>query len=165
MMFRLRRKWPSSRLLPDFWFIRTLQSPWHLVRDDRTGRYIISDQAFKPGSDGTVSGDLEQVLAFDGLEATAMQPAAVKNQVGAASLTVRQIRDEGAQVEHDPDPESCNWYHGALTYPSGGRSATKRIRKKLGELAVEIIPVDQQLAEDFFKRELAASASATAPGA
>jgi hypothetical protein len=151
LMFWLRRKWPTSRLLPDFRFIRTLQSPWHLVPDGQTGRYKISNKAFGPGSDGTVSGDLEQILAHDGLAATAMYPAAVRHQVGAASLTVHQIREAGAQAAHDP--VTWNWYHGAVT---GTRP--KRIRDQLGKLAVEIIPIDQNLADDFFKRELTASA-------
>jgi hypothetical protein len=39
-----------------------------------------------------------------------MYPA-VADPVGAASVTIGQIREAGASVEHDPDP--LNWYHGS----------------------------------------------------
>ena len=142
LMFLLRRKWLPTHLQPEFRFIRTLQSPHHLVFDERTGRYNVSSQAFSPsGSDGTLSGDLEQVLAADGLSPTAMYPA-VPNPVGAASLTIAQIRAASASVEHDP--VSSNWYHGAVkgTKPRG-------VKKRLSQAAVEIIPIDQGRAADL----------------
>jgi hypothetical protein len=135
-MWLLRRKWPQSRLQPEFRFIRTLQSPHHLIFDERTGRYNISSQAFTPsGSDGALSGDLEQILIADGLAATAMYPA-VRDPVGAASVTIGQIREANATVEHDP--VKWNWYHGAVR-----GSKVRSVRKRLCEAAIEIIRIDQ----------------------
>jgi hypothetical protein len=122
-------------LLPEFRFIRTLQSPHHLVFNEHTGRWTISSQAFNPSSsDKKLSGDLEQILVADGLDAVAMYPA-VRDAVGAASVTVEQIRDATASVEHDPEPS--NWYHGSVT----GTKA-KKVKQRLRDVAVEIIPID-----------------------
>jgi hypothetical protein len=135
-MCLLRRKWPRSRLQPEFRFIRTLQSPHHLIFDERTGRYHISSQAFTPsGADGALSGDLEQILLVDGLSTTAMYPA-VRDPVGAASVTIGQIREANATVEHDP--VKWNWYHGAVR-----GSKARSVRKRLSEVAIEIIRIDQ----------------------
>lgn len=144
-MYYLRPKWISERLQPDFRFIRTLQSPWHLVRDEATGRYRISSKAFGPSkSDGTVSGDLEEILIEDGLDATTMYPA-VRDPVGAASLTVEQVLSVGAQVSHIP--VSTNWYHGGIAGTKRGR-----VKERLREMAQEIIPIDQARAREFHER-------------
>lgn len=142
LMFRLRRKWCPSRLQPEHRFIRTLQSPHHVVFDERVGRYIVSSQAFNPSSsDGTLSGDLEEVLARDGLHPTAMYPA-VRDPVGAATVTVADLRGVGATVEHDPVEQ--NWYHGAVR----GTKA-RGVKKRLSAMALEIVPIDQAQAEAF----------------
>jgi hypothetical protein len=122
-------------LQPDLRFIRTLQSPHHVVKDGQTGRYRISSKAFSPSSsDGKLSGDLEQLLQEDGLHATAMYPA-VSGAVAAAAISVGRIRDAGATVEQDP---VCrNWYHGAV----GDISSSKKT--KLYKAAAEIIAIDQ----------------------
>ncbi|MFK4622529.1 hypothetical protein [Bradyrhizobium diazoefficiens] len=127
----------------EFRFIRSLRSPHHVVFDEDLGRYVISSAAFKPssGKDGTLSGDLEQILAFDGLEPTAMYPA-VRDPVGAASVTIAEIRAVKAAVEHDPT--SRNWYHGAVR---GTKS--KGANKQLSKRATEIIPINQVLAAKF----------------
>lgn len=141
-MCLLRPKWPHSRLQPEYRFIRTLQSPHHVVPDERTGRYRISSKAFGPSSsDGTLSGDLEQILVADALSPTAMYPA-IRDPVGAASVTIGQIRSVSAQVEHDP--AKWNWYHGAVrgTKPRG-------VRNMLCDLAVEIIAIDQVRAREL----------------
>ncbi|MGJ5149906.1 hypothetical protein [Bradyrhizobium sp. HKCCYLR1023] len=144
LMCLLRRKWLPSQLQPDYRFVRTLQSPHHLVFHERSGRYEISSQAFGPSSsDETLSGDLEEVLLSDGLKATAMYPA-VRDAVGAASVTVRQILDTKATVEHDP--VIVNWYHGAVR---GTKS--KSVKRRLSQAAQEIIPIDQQKAAELEK--------------
>lgn len=139
-MFRLRRSWPSSRLQPEFRFIRTLQSPYHISWDER-GFYRISSKAFGPSkADKTLSGDLEEVLAYDGLQPDCMYPA-VRDPVGAASVTIGQMRAAGvASVEHNP--VSLNWYHGAAK--GTGKDSVKR---KLATAAVEFIEIDQVLAK------------------
>ena len=130
-----RRKRPSSQLQPELRFIRTLQSPYHIVRDERTGSYRISSKAFSPSSaDGGLSGDLEELLIDDGLSATAMYPA-VQGAVGAAAITIGRIRDVGARPEHEPVWQ--NWYHGSVF------GITSGIKKKLHKAASEIIKIDQ----------------------
>jgi hypothetical protein len=129
-------------LQPEFRFVRTLLSPHHVISDERTGRYRISSKAFGPSSsDGTLSGDLEQVLAADRLSPITMYPA-LPDPVGAASVTIGQLRGLGAKVEHDPD--KYNWYHGAVT---GTKS--KGVKKALSDVAVEIVAIDQALAARF----------------
>lgn len=136
IVMRLTRcKRPSSRLRPELRFIRTLQSPYHIVHDERTGHYRISSKAFSPSSgDGGLSGDLEQLLIDDGLSATAMYPA-VRGAVGAAAIAIGQLRAAGARPEHDPVWQ--NWYHGSVF------GITSGIKKKLHKAASEIIQIDQ----------------------
>jgi len=138
-----RRTWHSSKLQPELRFVRSLRSPHHVVFDENLGRYIISSAAFKPssGKDGTLSGDLEEILGVDGLEPTAMYPA-VRDPVGAAAVTIAEIRAVKASVEHDPTWR--NWYHGAVS-GTKSKSASKQLSKK----ATEIIPINQVLAAKF----------------
>ena len=136
LMRLLREARPSSQLQRDLRFIRTLQSPHHIVRDEETGLYRISSKAFGPSStDGKLSGDLGQILRVDGLEATAMYPA-VRDAVGAAAVTIGDILAAKATVEHDP--VWTNFYHGSVL----GTKA-KRVKDRLREAAVEIVEIDQ----------------------
>ena len=136
LMRLFRPKCPSSQLQPNLRFIRTLTSPHHVVPDEDTGAYRISTKAFGPSSsDSKLSGDLEQTLKADGLEATAMYPA-IKNPVGAAAVTIGDILAAKATVEHDP--VWTNFYHGSVF----GTKA-KRVKEKLRDAAVEIIEIDQ----------------------
>lgn len=135
LMNLLRRKCLSSQLQPEFRFIRTLQSPHHVVPDENAGRFRISSKAFGPSkADGGLSGDLEQILLGDGLPVTAMFPA-LSRAVGAAAITIKKIRDAGGKIEHDPAWK--NWYHGSIFEVTGS------VKKKLHKAAVEIIPIDQ----------------------
>lgn len=138
-MYWVRRKCPPSQLRPELRFIRTLQSPHHLVKDEQTGRYRISSKAFGPSSsDGKLSGDLEQILVQDGLSATAMYPA-VLDAVGAAAISVGQIRAAKATVDHDP--VRFNWYHGSVI-----GSKKRSVKKSLEAACVEIVEIDQAAA-------------------
>lgn len=140
VMCHVRETWPISKLLPDFKFIRTLQTPHHIVFDKRLSRYRISSQAFRPSSaDNALSGDLEQLLNFDGLSAVALYPA-VNLEIGAASLTVREIRSHDLTVHHEP--VWVNWYHGAVRGIQSGKAGQKT-KKALCALATEIIAIDQ----------------------
>lgn len=134
-MMLLRRKRTSSQLLPDSRFIRTLQSPHHVVPDKKTGLYRISTKAFGPSKgDGGLSGDLEQILRSDGLPPLAMYPS-LERSVGAAAILVRDIQAAGGRVEHDPVWQ--NWYHGSVFGVTGA------VKKKLLKAAVEIVAIDQ----------------------
>lgn len=151
-MWVIRRRWHSSKLQPEFRFIRTLRSPYHVSWDER-GFYRISSKAFGPSStDRTLSGDLEEILAHDGLEPDCMYPA-VRDPVGAASVTVGQMRAAGAVVEHDP--VMLNWYHGAA---SGTRKDS--VKRKLAKVAVEFIEIDQALAKRLHEEAKAKQVSA-----
>lgn len=118
-----------------------------MIPDELTGEYRVSSKAFGPSSsDGTLSGDLEQILVEDGLDATAMYPA-VRDPVGAASVTLAEILATGARVAHDP--MQVNWYHGAVT-----GTKPKGVRARLRDKAVEIIPIDQARAKAFHDRAI-----------
>lgn len=153
-MSQIRLPIPSSTLRRDFRFVRTLQAPDHIVPDKKTGQYRISSKAFGPSSsDGSLSGDLEQALAMDGLDPLAMYPA-VTRAVGAAALLIGHFQDLGCAVEHKPVP--TNWYHGGAL---GTKS--KSVREKLRLAAEEIVPIDQIEAARWFA---SIDASAALPG-
>jgi hypothetical protein len=121
--------------MADLHFIRTIQSPNHVVKDAATGLYRVSSKAFSPSSeDKKLSGDLEQLLLTDGLHATSLRPA-LSRAVGAFALTIGKLRDQGLSVAHDPVRE--NWYHGAVS------GITKRHQKILSREAIELIAIDQ----------------------
>lgn len=134
-------------LMPDFHFIRTVQAPDHVVLDKNTNLYRLSSAAFGPSRhDKRLSGDLEQVLADDGLERLTLYPA-VDRAVAAAAITVGQFRKLSCDVDHDPN--YSNWYHGAAT-------GTKKnsIRKKLLDVAKMVVPIDQEAAKQFRSKTL-----------
>lgn len=129
-------------LEPNYRFIRTIQSPDHVVFDELKGRYRLSSKAFGPSSsDGCLSGDLEQLLVRDGLPVLAMYPA-VGRAVAAVSLEIQLICEHeathGIGVKHDPVLE--NWYHGSVF----GRGLKKqKLRERFCALAEEMVPIDQ----------------------
>lgn len=139
----LRRKCPPSQLQPDLRFIRTLQSPFHVVPDQQTGRYRISSKAFSASKlDGGLSGDLEQILQADGLQPTALYPA-VRNAVGAAAIPIGKIQEAGGNVCHDPVWR--NWYHGSVF------NITDAVKRKIFKSASEMIEIDQAEAAKFWE--------------
>jgi hypothetical protein len=126
------------------------------VPDEETGAYRISTKAFGPSrSDGKLSGDLEQILQADGLEATAMYPA-IRNPVGAVAVTVSDILAAGATAGHDP--VWTNFYHGSV---SGTKP--RRVREKLRDAAIEIIAIDQAEAARLHAEYETARAAAPPP--
>jgi hypothetical protein len=80
-----------------------------------------------------------------------MYPA-VADPVGAASVTIGQIREAGASVEHDPDP--LNWYHGSAL-----GTGKDRVKRNLAKVAVEFIQIDQALARRLHEESKAVQAS------
>ena len=103
----------------------------------------MSSKAFGPSSDdGCLSGDLEQLLAEDGLSALTMYPA-VGRAVAAFSLRVQSICEceftYGVGIKHDPVTE--NWYHGSVF---GGGLKKKKLKEIFRALAEETIPIDQE---------------------
>ena len=152
LMHRHRAPYPSSQLQPDYRFVRTIQAPHHLVPDKATGLYRLSSKAFGPSKlDGGLSGDLEELLARDGLGALAFYPA-VKRAVGAATLSIKQIRGHGLEVRHEPVME--DWYHGGIHGFKG------KAKEKLFRDAVELIAIDQNQARLWFEEQELLSLSA-----
>jgi hypothetical protein len=133
VMFRFRPAYPETRLRGEFRFIRTIQSD-HIAPDGEGG-YRLSSKAFSPSrSDGGISGDLEELLQKDGLPPTGA-PVLLPRTVGAYTLYVSEIRDEGLAVKHDPVP--TDWYHGGIF---GSKNSTKnRLLKK----ATVLVAIDQ----------------------
>ncbi len=149
LMCRYRRTLHSSELLPGLRFIRTIQSPDHIVPDEATGEFRISSKAFSPSStDGTLSGNLEQLLITDGLTCTDISPK-LKRIVAVYSLTIEQFTAEALIVSHAP--VKSNWYHGAVS----GRF-TDGIKRRLKNEAVAINPIDQVAAAKHQTRERSA---------
>jgi len=143
-MYRVRRRTPSNRLLPEFRLIRTIRSPYQVVQDQLTGQYVLSSAAFKPTSDGLVSVDLEQLLDQDGLDPLAMYPA-LDRHVAAAAHTAGHVTSLGLTVCHDPTKK--NWYHGGI-----GGKFTGKISRDLASGADFLIEIDQAEADRLFDR-------------
>lgn len=138
-MCRLRKK-KSTLTLPEFCFVRTLQAPQHLVFNKATDRYEFSSAAFGPSSrDGSLSGDLEELLVCDGLDAFALYPS-VNRGVGAAAFKIKDAREIGFDLGHEP--VKANWYHGGVR-----GNFSKANRKKLQNIAKQVIAIDQKLAK------------------
>lgn len=130
-------------LLPKFHFIRTIQSPDHIVIDEETGLYRLSSKAFGPSSsDGCLSGDLEQPLIEDGLPQLILYPA-VGRAVAAIALTIEQICEHeasfGVYVRHDP--VETNWYHGSVF--GKALKNNRKLKESFRSIAKELIPIDQ----------------------
>jgi hypothetical protein len=142
---RRRATMPLMRLLrgrrllsrPQLRFVRTLQLPDQVVYNAGLQRWEPSSAAFSPSStDGSLSGDLEELLRADGLPPQTLYPA-VPRAVGAATFTIQQARDLGVQVRHDP--VWSNWYHGGALFPGTGRNQLKRALKSVAQ---ELIAID-----------------------
>lgn len=135
---------------PDLRFVRTLQSPDQVIYDAKLGQWRPSSAAFGPSSskDKSLSGDLEELLAADGLAVDALYPA-VDRAVGACSFTIEQARALGVEVGHDP--VWTNWYHGGARFPGMSSSAVSRAKKKLRDAAVELVAIDAAAALHWYQ--------------
>jgi hypothetical protein len=142
IMARLRRTRQPSELLPEFSFLRTIQSPSHTVWDDLHKRYRLSSKSFSPSTkDKTVSGDLEQLLVADGVPASKFK-SSLGRVVGVYAIKVEKIRVQELIVSHLP--VRTNWYHGGI-----GGKLTDRVKRKLKDEAVAIVEIDQELAASY----------------
>ena len=152
LMCRIRRTHPSSELLPDSRFIRTIQSPDHLVKDELTGLYRVSSKAFHPSrNDGTLSGDLEQLLTGDGLTVADFQ-SSLTRVVGKYGISISQVRARGLEAEHRPVID--NWYHGAIC-----GNFTQSKERQLYKDAIPIMEIDQLSAENYHYQRSQSGAS------
>lgn len=136
IMLRTRRTLKSSELDPDSMFIRTIQSPSHIVKDQLTGRYVISSKAFDcSSSDKSLSGDLNQLLQRDGISYSDFK-SPLKRVVAAYAIKIQQLRANGLEVLHQPI--ATNWYHGGAI-----GKFTKGVKRKLKEQCAPLIEIDQ----------------------
>lgn len=101
VMRLLRRRLRPSQLQPSSDFIRTIKSPFYTVKDKRTGRYIVSDQIFKPRQGESLSGDLAQLIKGDGLSETVLQPS-VPEGVGSLAIQLSELQKNGIEVDVTP---------------------------------------------------------------
>ena len=148
-MFYLRRA-RSSLSRPDLRFVRTVQAPEHIIFDKAVGRYVLTSAAFSPSSsDGSLSGDLEELLLGDGLRCDTLYPS-VTRAVGAVTIKVSDAINLNLTVGHKP--VRANWYHGGI------RGIKGNVRRKLKERAEELVAIDQSAAH---ARELARNAETT----
>lgn len=121
--------------------LREIQAPQHITSaPDHPVGVRISSAAFRPGTDGSVSVDLEESLARSGLALTARFPA-MAGAVGLAALPIDAIRAHGLVVVHDPIPG--NDHHGEIR--SGveaiGKNAWRRIAREMAERCEIIVPI------------------------
>ena len=149
VMFWTRKK-KSILTQPEVYFIRTLQAPDHIVFNKSTNLYEFSSQAFNASSGGgSLSGDLEEILIFDGLEGLTLYPS-VSRGVGAAAFKVQDALNLGFTIGHEPVVR--NWYHG------GVRGDFKKSKKQsLKQAAREIVPIDQAQARIYDEQKQAAA--------
>lgn len=154
-MCRLRQK-RSTLSRPDLRFIRTIQAPDQVVFNKATERYEFSSQAFSASStDGSLSGDLEELLVGDGLHALTLYPS-IDRAVGVAGFRVEDAVNLGLTVAHEP--VKTNWYHGGVR-----GDLKKKTRQRLKEAATELVPIGQEEARFWQEeRDRAAAAKAAA---
>lgn len=139
MMFMriVRTKVRSDSLLPDGRALRTIQAPHHVTEEE--GGFRISSAAFKAGTDGTCSVDLEQLMHADGLASDALYPG-LRGSVGLYAVRVDKVRTEGLGIEHDP--LNANWYHGIIN----GDGLRRKASKRLAQACVPVVDLDQHAA-------------------
>ncbi|HTX49033.1 MAG TPA: hypothetical protein VME40_06535, partial [Caulobacteraceae bacterium] len=147
---RLVRR-PKTLVRLDLRFVRTLQSPDQVVYDSRLKRWRVSSAAFGPSSvDGSLSGDLEELLEADGLPPDALYPA-VARAVGASTFTIREANALGVTVGHEP--VWTNWYHGGARFPGMNTSVVNKAKKRLQGVAQDFIPIDSDSALRWYREK------------
>jgi hypothetical protein len=153
-MFRLRKK-RSTLSRPDALFVRTLQAPDQLVFNKATNEWELSSQAFSASStDGSLSGDLEELLEADGLETLSLYPS-LDRAVGAVGFTVQTATGLGLTVGHEP--MKANWYHGGVR-----GNLNKGNKRKLKDAAISLVAIDQKRAQIYDDQKRAAAAEKAA---
>jgi len=133
-MFRFRKPIDSLSLLPEGRALRSIQAPQHV--EDEDGAYRVSSAAFRPGTDQTVSVDLEQLLTDDDLRSDTLYPSLARS-VGLVAIGVDLLRAEGVAVDHFP--VSTNWYHGSLT---GEGLKNPGRRRRLAKACAVVVAID-----------------------
>jgi hypothetical protein len=121
--------------------LREIQAPQHLAAaDDRKSGFRISSAAFRPGTDGTVSVDLEESLTRAGLPVNARYPS-MPRTVGLAAITIDAIRTLGPDVAHDPIPN--NAHHGVIREGNVAisKNGWRRVARAIADQCDLIVPI------------------------
>lgn len=136
--------------------LREIQAPEQITPStDSPSGYRVSSAAFKPGTDGSISVDLEEMMALDGVEVTAKFPS-LPRAVGLVAHEICTIRKHGAEVSHVPLLE--NPYHGEIRMPGLSKSQIRKAARSLAETCEILVGIDADEASKHGKGEASAPA-------
>lgn len=119
---------------------REIQAPEQVTEaPDRLGGYRVSSAAFKPGTDGSVSVDLEESLVRAGLPIDARYPA-LPRAVALVAKRVNDIVTQGGTVAHAPIPS--NGHHGEIRMTALSRRQIRDVARNLADTCEVIKAID-----------------------
>lgn len=145
-----------TSLLPDRRALRTIQAPDHIQKaEDRPGGFRVSSAAFKAGSDGSISIDLEQSLELAGLELTS-QFKALARAVALVAHSVGRLQQEGLSVEHAPIVG--NEHHGEVRFDKLSKREKRDVARALADECETIVGIDPAEAQRQIEIRAAAKA-------
>ena len=123
---------------PSLRAVRTLQAPNHIQRTDEAPGWRVSSAAFTPGTDGTLSVDLEQSLLLAGLLVDATVNG-VQRAAAKVAHTVGEYQHAMMDVSHDPVPH--NPHHGQVRR-GPGCAGKKKVARDLARSCKLIGDID-----------------------
>lgn len=127
-------------LADDLRALREVQAPQQISPSEvDPGGYRVSSAAFMPGTDGTVSIDLEEVLLRHGKGPTSKFPS-LPRAVALVAQKIGAIRSAGATVSHVPLAE--NYYHGEMRSAGMGRKQVRKLARHLAETCEILSDID-----------------------
>ncbi len=127
-------------LRPDLRALRTIQAPDHVQpAGDRPHGYRISSAAFKAGTDGSVSVDLEESLLLASLDLRARYPALAR-AVALVAHRVETFTGQGMTVGHVPIPG--NDHHGEVRMAGLSSGAIRRAARALAGSCEMVEPLN-----------------------
>lgn len=120
--------------------LRSLQCPDHIQLNDKEDAYRVSSGAFIPGSDDTISVDLEESLLKAGLNSTSIYGHLARS-VALVGHTIQNYEQNSFSVSHTPI--KVNEHHGSVSTGLKNKALRKAARAmaKSGRFLVEIDPV------------------------
>ena len=130
---------------PDLRALRTIQSPHHVHPNVDQTAYRITSGAFIPGSDGTVSVDLEESLQRSGMQVTALYPG-IEKAVAMVGHPIGLYTASGYNVVHQP--VAGNDHHGSAS-TTLKNNALRKVARAFADAAQFVVPIDREAAERF----------------
>lgn len=113
--------------------LREIQAPQQIsAANDRDSGYRVSSAAFMPGSDKTVSVDLEEEYLAAGIALNSRFPS-LPRAVALVSNTVASIRAKQLDVKRDPLPH--NAFHGIIV--DGASPLGKKARREAARMLAD----------------------------